>query len=689
MNIRRKAAFWSVIGTQIEVFSELFGSKTMGRLRMFAALIDEQQVFDVPFLAKLAARSSSMNYIVELLAWCLLWQQPSQGNPAVQKVKHSREALTVLAALAEATSECLEEYSKTGRKRSVKKWCEIVATLVKFTGKGHGALAVANLACRVGAWSVGSANPLRVRDATRQVAAASVADAEVWLDDTIRFQDALAAAAKIMVHIVNQIAMENEAKEARASGECAPGPGAQNVTTPEVRTEKDNTRARSDTWGHELKVSDTEKADTSAVARKILQGLIATERGRQALDAELDLTGAAGVGRLVYERLHVPKPVWREAVNHLTNVGVFQADGGSHARVKLDRGRNEPTLQQALALLQVPSECAQVIVRGCACVYVLPSMADGNMSSTLLLLQALSLKSRSNQGGGDCWFWSVPLVLKGGTIGSARRRTGELCRRSCIGTDADLTTIRTPGRLIASRHIKLFAKAHKRRLRHGVVVVNTGQADVVHFTPAGHERVVTRGHGVLQSALATRSPIVLYTLPAGPQAPGHFEELYQDVDAASACTSGDGLGFDDCATAPQSATTSMEGGGSKWEPVGEPRHFRADHPLCAQQPDLLMFQSIVWEHGLKNDVYLKVNQALDTRCGPSAYVSCLSHTSCYKGKGWHGLATFRGTQLQLFKEKHARHQGADRKIEGFTTKQHDVLVDAHNARTKKELVQAF
>ena len=46
-HVRRKAAFWTLMGTQEDTFKETMGSMTFGRLRMFAALIDETDVFDV------------------------------------------------------------------------------------------------------------------------------------------------------------------------------------------------------------------------------------------------------------------------------------------------------------------------------------------------------------------------------------------------------------------------------------------------------------------------------------------------------------------------------------------------------------------------------------------------------------------------------------------------------------------
>ena len=87
-------------------------------------------------------------------------------------------------------------------------------------------------------------------------------------------------------------------------------------------------------------------------------------------------------------------------------------------------------------------------------------------------------------------------------------------------------------------------------------------------------------------------------------------------------------------------------------------------------------------------MYVRVDNKQDGREGPTAYVHCRSHEGCYKRNGWKGIATFRGTELQMLELPGAQHNGEERKIDGYTTAQHSLLV-TQSARTKEELVRAF
>lgn len=88
----------------------------------------------------------------------------------------------MISALHDAASKVLEEKDAHS---------SVAATLIKFVGKGHGTNSVANNALRIGVW--GSVLP---------------SSSKALVDSVIRFEDALAAAVKTKVQIVNQLYTE-------------------------------------------------------------------------------------------------------------------------------------------------------------------------------------------------------------------------------------------------------------------------------------------------------------------------------------------------------------------------------------------------------------------------------------------------------------------------------------------------
>ena len=426
--VRQRASFWCAIGAQEDAFTEVFGSNTFGRLRCFAALIDELEVFKVPFLSKLAARNQSMNFILEMLALCIAWQQPAEGDPRFKKIHYSPGALSVFAAFAEAASEFLARLATSGGKDRIAKWRQAVSTLIKFAGKGHGALAVANLACRVAAWSVSEREPTNAEELVNRVAQTDVRDFDSWADNTIRFHDALAAAAKIMIHIVNQLSVE----QPRASDPSGQARGKASAAN------KGNGRSGGAAqWGANLKLDPSMHGDAAAVGRKILEGFTATARGRAELQlSSLCVGGTSGVSRLVFERIGAPKPQWREGIKHLIRIKILQWTDEDSSMVKLHT--EEAELRAALEQLDLDESCTAHILGGSSPseLHAQPQQAtamafswnlhhDSNTAWADLLLASANMQRYATKGGREL------LVLVCSTV-APREDHGRITRADCV-----------------------------------------------------------------------------------------------------------------------------------------------------------------------------------------------------------------------------------------------------------------
>ena len=175
---------WFVIGAQPEAMQERFGGTDNGRVRAFSAFLDRRKCTEIPLAKKFAKRTASFTYTTSVLAVLARCQQRS-SNPDVMKVVYDTGAYTVFAAMHDALSEVLSCHEAAS---------PVVATLIKLVGKGHGTLAVANCGLRNTAW-VG--------------ALSSTGRPGRFMDGRIRFEDALAAAMKVELHIVSQLYTEH------------------------------------------------------------------------------------------------------------------------------------------------------------------------------------------------------------------------------------------------------------------------------------------------------------------------------------------------------------------------------------------------------------------------------------------------------------------------------------------------
>ena len=106
-------------------------------------------------------------------------------DPDMMQHTYDPAAFTVIAAMHDAMHEVFSNEKPAPS--------AVAAALIKFVGKGHGTLAVANLASRNAAWTLPFGNSC----STLQLQ-----------DPVIRFEDALAAAAMIKMHITSQLYTE-------------------------------------------------------------------------------------------------------------------------------------------------------------------------------------------------------------------------------------------------------------------------------------------------------------------------------------------------------------------------------------------------------------------------------------------------------------------------------------------------
>ena len=105
-------------------------------------------------------------------------------TPEMKEHTYDPAAFTVIAAMHAAMNKVFSEKTAPSA---------VAAALIKFVGKGHGTLAVANLASRNAAWAL----PIGEAKSGLQLK-----------DPVIRFEDALAAAVMIKMHITSQLYTE-------------------------------------------------------------------------------------------------------------------------------------------------------------------------------------------------------------------------------------------------------------------------------------------------------------------------------------------------------------------------------------------------------------------------------------------------------------------------------------------------
>jgi hypothetical protein len=162
------------------------------------AYMDVSQVMAIPFKEKLAQQLPSMEVLLKTQSSCLSLQQAFEV-PVIPAVRLSPAALIVMEALHEAARQVVndcEHLPVESRRLAQVVW----PAIVKFAGKAQGSLSIANLAARVALWEDGSRK---------------------WIDDVVRLPDALAASAKLLVHLASQTFSEVLVLQAKNDGENA------------------------------------------------------------------------------------------------------------------------------------------------------------------------------------------------------------------------------------------------------------------------------------------------------------------------------------------------------------------------------------------------------------------------------------------------------------------------------------
>ena len=132
-----------------------------------------------------------------------------------------------------------------------------------------------------------------------------------------------------------------------------------------------------------------------------MAGYSETSRNLVELQGDMDVSGLRGVGRLIFERIGVSKPVWRLAVGHLVTQDVLQwVNEGKHSAGRCGDSRE---FRAALERICVEQVCIQKVMRmdGGARGYSSGSLHGGVQSSRAGWVPTTS-------GGGLCcktWGW--------------------------------------------------------------------------------------------------------------------------------------------------------------------------------------------------------------------------------------------------------------------------------------------
>lgn len=132
---------------------------------------------EIPFVEKLAARSTSLKHVLDLQERCIELQMSQEMT--ITTVTQSAEALVVLNAFHEAARSTVLEIEDDESNTNFA--AVIWLCFVKFVGKGLASLGVANLAMRNALWA---------------------SQEHMWSDSVLRLENALAAAAKLKLHMV-------------------------------------------------------------------------------------------------------------------------------------------------------------------------------------------------------------------------------------------------------------------------------------------------------------------------------------------------------------------------------------------------------------------------------------------------------------------------------------------------------
>ena len=202
------------IGAQKEAIMQRFGESDNGRLRAFAAFLDAHLCLETDFITKFFKRSASGSHISKTL--CEVARRQQVDPPLIKENINEPAAFTVHAALHNAANKVLQDHSPAE---------SLTATVVKFVGKGHGTLNCASNALRTAEWRSLASELLLAEDAgldsrSRRARAAAVPTIDellcnVFQDRFNRFEDAIAAAMKILAHIRAQVFLEASLQDAR------------------------------------------------------------------------------------------------------------------------------------------------------------------------------------------------------------------------------------------------------------------------------------------------------------------------------------------------------------------------------------------------------------------------------------------------------------------------------------------
>ena len=250
------------------------------------------QVAAITTIENFAAQSSSMNLMRDIHEHVVRLQHC--GGTSIPSISHTPETITVFDVVHEAIREVVVEMGKSEADPASP--CALRAalcpTLTKFAGKAFGSLCIANVMERVGEWHAGGAE---------------------WIDNKIRLPDALAAVAKLLVHIAGQAYLETAI--AGASQEIQEEEGGKRSLPVAAR-----------------KLSDDEKKSVPFVAARIVEELAATKAGRTMLlqggVRSKFGNGMAPLLRSTKDALGLSSNAWLDAIEHLKGHGVLASASG-------------------------------------------------------------------------------------------------------------------------------------------------------------------------------------------------------------------------------------------------------------------------------------------------------------------------------------------------------------------------
>jgi len=226
------------------------------------------------------------------------------GAPKTAVIKHSDAALAVFNAMHEAARRIaakIEDHPspEAGVQAAVASamWCAVT----KFVGKALTSLAVANVFARTGAWA---------------------ADGDsAWTDCTTRFGDALAAAFKVLVHLVSQ----GFAERLIASNV----PAALRLSDPQAQADAE-IEPEEPNQPKPRKLSSMELREPSAIATRILQVMAyKPETKRLLMDGGVKEKINTGDTRLRWAKDTVGAKAehWQTGIRDLSAREILVADG--------------------------------------------------------------------------------------------------------------------------------------------------------------------------------------------------------------------------------------------------------------------------------------------------------------------------------------------------------------------------